>query len=848
MKLTEYLTEIISKKEWRAKDKDDYDYDLNTSYKYIVSQDMDIPNYRKNILPQLKKVFKKLNNGRPTSNLIFDYNSIEVKQKKLGRIDYLIIEVLESLDYDINETTYKLGIAVKDGKEVLISKVIETMSNKLRGLDKMKEVAEKQPKNENLKKQIEALERIERVQEDFDASLIANRKEGAKIVLSIEPRKIASQSTKVGWRSCMNLDTGEYRRKVGEGIQAGTIVAYLAKEGDEYELKSPTARVLLKPYSKKGSNKIAFWDVDKEYGQGPLDFPHKVKKIFEKINKEGVAKEMDGVDEATFHLRGDQYSDLLAHHKKKLSPELQEYIKKGDFEDLQEKSMGIRNVVLAKDIENAKYLGDLTKREQQDIITQHGWQVAEHIKNLDREVAEDTIRWAPAAISVIKNPTEKMYLMALERNPQMIQYVPDEKQTQEMHDMVASGYVSDRILKYLYKPTMSTMNKIVSKNPNAVAHIDEPTEAQLIAYFNNHPAAFDDSQHREKVTEEFIKKAYDKFTKDNTSHQDLDMWFHSLAYRDSIKSKVPNEIIIDAIDRVIIDIHAVQRLSVTAITQRHGHQQYHVKPEIQNALAKRAKKDKRGLLARAVFGKDFISSIAKPTPEFRKASVEANPASIWLFTKPPEELQRLAFRKGAIAALSRVDGLIPELQMKIAKYNYEYTDWFVNIDPEVEKYGKEAGKEPEEDDEFDINLFGDASDTEEMLSDIELQKLLSIDADTNDEETRKSVGDLSKKVDEEISNFTKQTLKQMTDKSVGDDAKRQRLDISRNISNPLINELKKKAKEKGFKNIKYNPSFGILNFDPPAWEMDLEPKEELGREPTEDELRKLAKMRKTGDE
>ena len=58
-----------------------------------------------------------------------------------------------------------------------------------------------------------------------------------KIVFSLETRKVASQSTNVNWRSCMNLVNGENRQFVGSSITNGLAVVYLTRVGDYLKIK-----------------------------------------------------------------------------------------------------------------------------------------------------------------------------------------------------------------------------------------------------------------------------------------------------------------------------------------------------------------------------------------------------------------------------------------------------------------------------------------------------------------------------------------------------------------------------------------------------------------------------------
>lgn len=74
-----------------------------------------------------------------------------------------------------------------------------------------------------------------------------------KIIFSLEPKMIASQSTNVDWYSCMNLaSTYNQKKHVGSSFRdGGNCVVYITKTGDS-AIKRPLARLLVKPFSVDG--------------------------------------------------------------------------------------------------------------------------------------------------------------------------------------------------------------------------------------------------------------------------------------------------------------------------------------------------------------------------------------------------------------------------------------------------------------------------------------------------------------------------------------------------------------------------------------------------------------------
>lgn len=103
-----------------------------------------------------------------------------------------------------------------------------------------------------------------------------NPKKRYFIELTYDIRKIASQSTKVGWHSCMNLDMGENLRFVPTGIAAGVFIAYMRNNKQDF------ARVLCKPYVAKRDGKLVYkWVVSSLYwDQNTFNDRLKVDRIF----------------------------------------------------------------------------------------------------------------------------------------------------------------------------------------------------------------------------------------------------------------------------------------------------------------------------------------------------------------------------------------------------------------------------------------------------------------------------------------------------------------------------------------------------------------------------------------
>ena len=282
--LNNYFTEILDRSEWIKKTPIRGE---NPVRKTVISN-IDFKKYKEN-LKDLKKIFTKLNNGKFKSTLIFDYEKIKTKesQGKLSVHDITLMEVLKKLDYEVSEESYMLGFANKNKKPIMIKDIVNSLKSKK--LDSMRAAFEKTG-NQAIKKQLDALEDFSEINIEYTIPMTKGKESKYKIVLSIQPMLIASQSTKVGWTSCMNLYDGSLNDRVGKGITDGVIIAYLVKTGDEKTLNSPVARVLIKPLRNEKTNETIY-AYDKAYGTPPKGFENKVIEIIKMTGKYVFGKE-----------------------------------------------------------------------------------------------------------------------------------------------------------------------------------------------------------------------------------------------------------------------------------------------------------------------------------------------------------------------------------------------------------------------------------------------------------------------------------------------------------------------------------------------------------------------------
>lgn len=323
------------------------EFGKNSRYRRMFHAEFDKDAYKK-VAPKLFSLFRKMNGGKLSSKVVVELSG---KPVDLKPIDRQMMEALKILGYSVDDDGYKVGIVGKDGKHISILSILKTKATKVRGYKSLKETYEK-TKNENIKKELEFFDKIIEMKVLDETSKIDVSKlsiydsDKAKIVFTYNHRAIASQSTNVGWTSCMTFegepDTdedgnmvgdgdedggGENYKHVGKGASLGVFIAYLVKEGDESEIKKPTARVLFKPYYGEHTGHVIWRCEGRVYGTAPSDFVKRAKAIVEKAEDEPKEDEYHLIDIWTDKL--DDNIELLTDETKKLkeSPELIHNIK-----------------------------------------------------------------------------------------------------------------------------------------------------------------------------------------------------------------------------------------------------------------------------------------------------------------------------------------------------------------------------------------------------------------------------------------------------------------------------------------------------------------------------------------
>ena len=287
IKLLHYINEIVSRDTYKKKFfKSEREQTKQQKYKTVLK---DI----------IKKFFTPKGSSIPKRSLVIPLK--DTKRKPLVINDIKIINYLNKNGYSCTKESYDLGQCTNK------SGVTESIVNVLTQIKSYDINAEKKkldnPKVPDIGKE-QARERISRFN-NLDKSLVNYYEKEVSvsnqmIVFTWVPRKIASQSTDVGWTSCQELFAGERKIYVFPSIGEGAFIAWLVKRGDEFKLDNPIARTLIKVYKDRYGNKL--WWPDNVYGTtGPL-FIERVKDFLRE-------KQADTVLLRTAEMIGTQYDD-----------------------------------------------------------------------------------------------------------------------------------------------------------------------------------------------------------------------------------------------------------------------------------------------------------------------------------------------------------------------------------------------------------------------------------------------------------------------------------------------------------------------------------------------------------
>jgi len=304
-----------------------------------------------------------------------------------------------------------------------------------------------------------------------------NKSAGAyKIVITMDPRAVASQNTGVGWRSCMNLDSGMYRKYVGSGIAEGLFIAYLTRVGDEKELKSPTARVLIKPLRGELTKKI-YWTVDQIYGSAPVEFKRQVQKIINRVNER--AQDIFELPQAVYNDRNTQaiyanikdingMPDNIIKKAIRWKPEL--------FKTLKDPSEDIQFYAVSQNGLELRHIKEPSNRVIEAAIERDG-DAIQFVKNPTMKQKIMAVESSETAIKYIKNPSERIQLAAVDSDPDAFEFIDNPSERVILKAIEGNG----AIIKQINNPTIKMMKTAIYDDADNITFIKKPP-LEIIKY------------------------------------------------------------------------------------------------------------------------------------------------------------------------------------------------------------------------------------------------------------------------------------------------------------------------------------------------------------------------------
>lgn len=600
-KLELYLNEIISKDAWKAQ------------YGVKFYETFDAAKYRE-IIGQLTKLFGKLSKGKPKRTLVFDFG--EHKPVSLpNKFDWSLIDLLHNNGYKCEK--YQSGIVEKDGKEKSVFDILKGMQSRAHpeAKKRMKDQYERKPIPQ-IKQQLEFIEELEKIGLIRNGRLLFGKLTIAennkrKIVFTYDHRAIASQSTEVGWTSCMNLNKGGYSGQVGAGASSGVFIAYLVKPGDEYTLESPSARVLFKPYEGKYTGKL-YWKADKIYGTASDEFRKKAQEIVDKVQGK-VPKESDIYD-----ITSDTYRDDLPVQLYSLSDE--------------EKQVKQNPRLIIHDIENpSEKLKIIAVNSKPEII--------KDLENPSEKVQIEAIKNDGTLIKHIKNPSEKVQLAAIKQNPISLQFIdnPSEKIQLELVKQ------TENALKYIKNPSKKVQLEAIKNYPGIIENMPNPSEEiQLIAVKNSGLAIRHIDNPSKKVQLAAIKNTGSAIKYiDNPSEE---MQLEAIKYNEYIIQFIKNpteKVQLEAVKKNgrVIEIipNPSEKVQLEAIKEDEVSIQF-IKNPSEKVQLEAVKKDI-----------DVISFIDNPTEKVKLTALKKDGRLIRLIENPTQEMKIVAVTQNPLA-------------------------------------------------------------------------------------------------------------------------------------------------------------------------------------------------------
>lgn len=325
--------------------------------------------------------------------------------------------------------------------------------------------------DENKKQQI----KIGKVLQKFDRNDLLNlfntdtNREATRsqhiVVISRHPYDIAGMSTNRGWTSCMNLNTGQYRKYVPIDIREGTIVAYVIKREDK-NITNPVGRILIKPFiDSLGSNKVYLVPESYCYGTGVDGFSDAVEKWVNEVNR---SHDLDDI--AIFKWNPKFYDDSSMSSKEIVTGKMPEgekeqieliMAKPWLIKDIENPSETLQKIAVAKDGKLIQYFDNPSFEVQMTAVRENGnalrviepGSITE--QTVDKRILAAAVITTPSIISIIDNPSYDLQKIAVSNNLGAFKFIRDKYKDSKIRDYAEekalSIYMKDNTPLYIDK-------------------------------------------------------------------------------------------------------------------------------------------------------------------------------------------------------------------------------------------------------------------------------------------------------------------------------------------------------------------------------------------------------------
>jgi protein tyrosine phosphatase (PTP) superfamily phosphohydrolase (DUF442 family) len=270
-----------------------------------------------------------------------------------------------------------------------------------------------------------------------------------EVVISRHPYDIAGMSTDRGWTSCMNLNTGQYKKYLAIDVKQGTVVAYVVKLGDR-NINRPVGRIAIKPFVNiKDKSEIAFGIEDIVYGADVPGFGETVLTWVDEVND---ARKLNGV----FELDPDLYSEEDGSGKTRfVGQQSEEYLKNS-----------VRgNGLLIQHIKTPS-------KEVQHLAVQQNGLAIKYIKSPSDEIQRIAIKQNEHAIGYIDSPSEDVQKLAVQYDGNVIQYLKNASEAVKKLAVQQNGLA----IRYITNPSEDVQKLAVQHTKTAIKLIKNPSE------------------------------------------------------------------------------------------------------------------------------------------------------------------------------------------------------------------------------------------------------------------------------------------------------------------------------------------------------------------------------------